>query len=41
MSWDEKESYYVKCSDAYGNYPNPSECSIVVRPQYEYDNVTA
>jgi len=38
VSWNEEESFYVKCKDVYGNYPDPSECSIIVRAQYEYED---
>lgn len=30
--WKPGTSYYVKCTDVYGNQPDPSGCSIVVRP---------
>jgi len=31
-SWQLDKTYYVKCSDQYGNQPLPSECSIILRP---------
>jgi len=30
--WKTNQNYYVKCSDKYNNQPEPSECSIVLRP---------
>jgi hypothetical protein len=30
--WKIEQTYYIKCSDKYGNMPDPSECSMVVRP---------
>ena len=30
--WKPNTNYYVKCRDDSGNEPNPSECSIIVRP---------
>jgi hypothetical protein len=30
--WKTDQNYYIKCSDKYNNQPNPSECSIVIRP---------
>jgi hypothetical protein len=30
--WDTKKSYYIKCSDEYGNHPAQSDCSIAVKP---------
>jgi len=30
--WKTTQNYYVKCSDGYGNSPNPTECSIIIRP---------
>ena len=30
--WLTSQNYYIKCSDKYGNAPNPSACSIIVRP---------
>ena len=32
--WKE-QNYYIKCSDNYNNQPDPTECSIVVRPYLE------
>ena len=29
--WKE-QNYYIKCADGYNNQPDPTECSIVVRP---------
>ncbi len=30
--WKTDTTYYIKCTDAYGNQPNPAECSMIVRP---------
>ena len=30
--WKSDTTYYVKCADAFGNEPSPSDCSIIVRP---------
>ena len=30
--WITGQSYYIKCGDIYGNVPDPSICSIIVRP---------
>jgi len=30
--WKTDQNYYIKCKDEYDNQPNPSDCSIVVRP---------
>jgi hypothetical protein len=30
--WKTTQTYYIKCSDKYGNTPNPNECSITIRP---------
>ncbi|MBU0894411.1 MAG: hypothetical protein KKF48_04995 [Nanoarchaeota archaeon] len=32
VNWNTKTIYYIKCSDEYGNQPNPDECSIIVKP---------
>jgi len=31
-AWKTNQNYYIKCVDRYGNQPNPSECSIIIRP---------
>jgi len=30
--WKIEQSYYIKCSDKYNNQPDPSDCSIIIRP---------
>jgi len=30
--WNINSNYYIKCSDEFGNQPNPNQCSIVARP---------
>ena len=30
--WTIEQNYYIRCSDAYNNQPEPTECSIIVRP---------
>jgi len=30
--WLTGQSYYIKCSDEFDNVPNPTACSIIVRP---------
>ena len=30
--WKTDTTYFIKCADEYGNQPNPSQCSVVVRP---------
>ncbi len=30
--WQTENTYYVRCSDEYGNLPLSNECSIIVRP---------
>ncbi|MEM3074470.1 MAG: hypothetical protein QW727_00820 [Candidatus Pacearchaeota archaeon] len=30
--WNTKETYYIKCMDINNRQPNPTECSIIVRP---------
>lgn len=32
VSWDTKDTYYIKCQDEYGNEPLPDVCSAIVRP---------
>ena len=32
QSWQIDQTYYIKCKDQYDNEPNPSECSIIIRP---------
>jgi hypothetical protein len=29
--WKAGQTYYIKCRDAYGNEPNPNECSVTVK----------
>jgi len=31
-NWRKEKTYYIKCRDEYLNEPNPSECSIIIRP---------
>ncbi len=31
-SWDPSKTYYVKCADENGKQPNPTQCSVVVKP---------
>jgi hypothetical protein len=33
LSWDPKNTYYIKCTDDYGNQPTPNSCSAVVSPK--------
>ena len=30
--WKTDNTYYIRCSDKYGNMPLSNECSIIVRP---------
>ena len=30
--WNLNQNYYIKCMDINGKQPNPTECSIIVRP---------
>ena len=30
--WKTENTYYIRCSDKYGNQPLPNSCSMVVRP---------
>ncbi len=30
--WNTLLTYYIKCSDDYGNQPNPDQCSIIAKP---------
>jgi len=30
--WKTDQNYFIKCVDRYNNQPDPSECSIIVRP---------
>ena len=30
--WNLENNYYIKCMDENGKQPNPTECSIIVRP---------
>jgi|SRR3989338_2424727 len=30
--WKPGFTYYIKCSDAYGNEPGPAECNLIARP---------
>ncbi len=30
--WIPSQRYYIKCADKYNNQPNPSDCSIVIKP---------
>lgn len=30
--WDTEKTYYIKCQDVNGRQPNPTECSVIVKP---------
>jgi len=30
--WHTDMTYYVRCSDEYGNMPVSNECSMIIRP---------
>jgi hypothetical protein len=30
--WDNKNTFYIRCKDNYGNEPSPSSCSITIKP---------
>ncbi len=32
FKWDSKKTYYIKCSDDFGNKPLPNQCSVIVKP---------
>jgi len=32
VDWKPGTRYYIRCSDRYGNEPNPDSCSIIARP---------
>ncbi|MDO8563512.1 MAG: hypothetical protein Q7R87_00725 [Nanoarchaeota archaeon] len=33
LSWDPKNTYYIKCVDDYGNQPSPNSCNAIVSPK--------
>lgn len=33
LSWDSKNTYYIKCTDDYGNQPSPNSCNAIVSPK--------
>ncbi|MEK6889593.1 MAG: hypothetical protein AABW82_01205 [Nanoarchaeota archaeon] len=33
LSWDPKITYYIKCTDDYGNQPSPNSCNAIVSPK--------
>jgi hypothetical protein len=33
LDWKPSLTYYVKCTDSYGNQPNPTDCSVIVAPK--------
>ncbi len=36
--WKTDQMYYIKCMDQYNNQPEPSDCSVIIRP-YELSKV--
>ncbi len=30
--WETESTYYIRCSDEYGNIPISNTCSLIVRP---------
>lgn len=31
--WKSQQTYYIKCTDKYGNQPAPNECSVIISPR--------
>lgn len=40
IDWNTQKNLYIKCADMNGNQPNPTDCSIIVKPYNEQITTT-